>query len=299
MTLSARQNHRQHETHEGWRLPRALRTCRVVVANICAVFILALSVGAAQQAAPQKPFEPTVGQPGKDVVWVPTPPELVDKMLEMAAVTPEDVVMDLGSGDGRNVIAAAKRGARAVGVEYNPDMVALSQRLALEAGVADRATFIEGDMFAADVSNATVLALFLLPDNLDKLRDKFLRMRPGTRIVLNTFGIHEWEADVTEKIEGNCASWCTAMLYIVPAQVAGTWKLPQGELMLNQQFQMVSGTLSSDGKSVPISSGRLHGDHITFTVADTEYSGKVVGDRIEGVATTGGYRQNWTAARGQ
>lgn len=271
----------------------------VVRAVVVGLVLAAPGVSWAQQAATQKPFEPTVGQAGKDVVWVPTPPELVEKMLDMAAVTPQDVVMDLGSGDGRNIIAAAKRGARAVGVEYNPDMVALSQRLAREAGVADKATFVEGDMFAADISNATVLALFLLPDNLDKLRDKFLRLRPGTRIVLNTFGIHEWEADETEKIGGDCASWCTAMLYLVPAQVAGTWKLPQGELMLNQQFQMVSGTLTSGGKSVPVSSGKLRGDHITFTAGGTEYTGRVAGNRIEGVAVAGGNRQSWSAARGQ
>jgi precorrin-6B methylase 2 len=254
---------------------------------------------ATQPAAPQKPFEPTVGQAGKDVVWVPTPPELVEKMMDMAAVTPRDVVMDLGSGDGRNIIAAAKRGARAVGVEYNPDMVALSERLAREAGVADKATFVRGDMYEADISNATVMALFLLPDNLTKLRDKFLKLKPGTRLVLNTFAIPEWEADATEKIEGDCVSWCTSLLYYVPAQVAGTWKIPQGELTLNQQFQMVSGSLSTNGKPIPISNGKLRGDQLTFSVDGTEYTGKVLGNRMEGVAVAAGNRQNWTAARGQ
>jgi SAM-dependent methyltransferase len=191
---------------------------------VALALLIAPSLAAAQTAQAQKPFEPTVGQAGKDVVWVPTPPELVEKMLDMAKVTPSDLVMDLGSGDGRNIVAAAKRGARAIGVEFNPDMVALSRRRAQEAGVADKATFVEGDMFTADISKASVMALFLLPDNLDKLKDKFLALRPGSRLVLNTFGIHEWEPDVTEKIEGDCASWCTAMLYIVPAQVAGTWK---------------------------------------------------------------------------
>jgi SAM-dependent methyltransferase len=215
----------------------------------------------------------------------------------MAAVTPNDVVMDLGSGDGRNIIAAAKRGARAIGVEYNPEMVKLSERLAREAGVGDKASFIQGDMFEADISGATVLALFLLPDNLDKLKDKFLRLRPGTRIVLNTFGVHNWEPDVTEKIGGSCQSWCTSMLYIVPAQVGGTWKLPQGELLLNQTFQMVSGTLTSSGKSVPIASGKLRGDQITFTAAGVEYVGKVAGDRIEGATAVNGARQTWSAMR--
>lgn len=260
----------------------------------------AIAAAAPQQPPaqqPQKPFEPTVGQAGKDVVWVPTPPELVEKMLDMAAVTANDVVMDLGSGDGRNIIAAARRGARAIGVEYNPDMVKLAQQHAREAGVGDKATFIEGDMYEADISAATVLALFLLPDNLDKLKDKFLRLRPGTRIVLNTFGIHHWEPEATEKIEGTCQSWCTSMLYIVPARAAGTWTTPQGELLLNQEFQMVTGVLTAGGKSVPLASGKLRGDQITFTAAGAEYTGKVSGDRIEGTVAADGKRQAWTAAR--
>jgi precorrin-6B methylase 2 len=242
------------------------------------------------QAQQPTPFEPVVGQPGKDVVWVPTPESLVEKMLDMAAVTPQDVVMDLGSGDGRNVIAAARRGARAVGFEFNPEMVALSNRKAKEAGVSDRAMFVEGDMFVADISNATVMALFLLPNNLEKLRDKFWNLKPGTRMVLNTFAIPEWEPDVTEKIEGDCMSWCTSLLYYVPAKVAGTWKTPQGELMLNQTYQNVTGTLTTKGQAIAVA-GRLKGDAITFTAGGTEFRGRVVGDRIEGA--------NWSAVRGE
>ena len=152
------------------------------------------------------------------MVWVPTPPELVEKMLDLAKVSSGDYVIDLGSGDGRNVIAAAKRGARALGVEFNPEMVALSTRLAAEAGVADKAKFVEGDMFEADFSEATVLAMFLLPDNLDRLKPKMAKMRPGTRIVLNTFGVPGWKPDVTERIEGSCSNWCTALLYTLPAK---------------------------------------------------------------------------------
>jgi precorrin-6B methylase 2 len=258
--------------------------------------VLSATVARAQEAQ-AKPFEPSVGQAGKDVVWVPTPPELVEKMLDMAAVTPQDVVMDLGSGDGRNIIAAAKRGARAVGVEYNPDMVALSQRLAREAGVGDKATFIQGDMYEADISQSTVLALFLLPDNLRKLTDKFLKLKPGTRLVLNTFGIPDWEADVTETIGGTCPSWCTSLLYIVPAQVAGTWKLPQGELTLTQTFQKVAGTLTAGGAPSSITNGKLRGDQLAFAVGGTEYTGRVVGDRIEGMALNGSGKQSWTASR--
>jgi SAM-dependent methyltransferase len=151
-------------------------------ACLLALSVVVLSGAAASAQTAQKPYEPEIGQGGKDVVWVPTPPALVvDKMLDMASVSKDDLVMDLGSGDGRNIIAAARRGARAIGVEYNPDMVALATRLADEAGVSGRATFIEGDMFTADISKATVMALFLLPDNLEKLRDTFLALAPGTR----------------------------------------------------------------------------------------------------------------------
>jgi SAM-dependent methyltransferase len=239
-----------------------------------------LCVAAAAEAQ-QKPFEPTVGQAGKDVVWVPTPPELVDKMMDMAKVGPADIVMDLGSGDGRNIIAAAKRGATAIGVEYNPDMVELSNRLAKEAGVSGKASFIQGDMYTADISKATVMALFLLPDNLRKLTDKFMALKPGSRLVLNTFAIPEWEADVSETIQGECVSWCTSLLYFVPAKVAGTWKTPQGELTLNQAFQNVTGTLTSNGKSVNVT-GKLRGEEITLNAGGTTLSGKVKGDRIEG-----------------
>ena len=249
----------------------------------------------AAQAQTTQTYEPTPGQAGKDVVWVPTPQELVEKMLDMAKVTPQDVVMDLGSGDGRNIIAAAKRGAQAIGVEYNPDMVALSRRRAKEAGVSDRATFVEGDMFEADVSKATVLALFLLPTNLDKLAPKFLNLKPGTRIVNNTFNVTGWEADESETIGGSCSSWCTSMLNIVPAKVAGTWRVGSSDLTLTQDFQKFSGTLGSE----TISEGRLRGEQITFKVGTAQYTGKVSGDRMEGTATLNGKSQSWSAVKGK
>jgi len=264
------------------------RSQRLMRMRQAVAFCALLTLPAATALAQQKPFEPVVGQAGKDVVWVPTPPELVEKMLDMAQVTPQDIVMDLGSGDGRNIIAAAKRGATAVGFEFNPDMVALSNRLAKEAGVAGKATFVEGDMYAADISKATVMALFLLPDNLRKLRDKFLDLRPGSRLVMNTFAIPDWEADVSETIQGDCMSWCTSLLYFVPAKVAGTWKTPQGELTLTQTFQHVSGTLAAGGKTVPVS-GKMRGDVMTLSAGGAELSGKVTGDRIEG--------NNWVATR--
>ena len=158
---------------------------------------------------------PYVGQPGKDVVWVPTPEVLVEKMLDMAKVTKDDFVMDLGSGDGRNIIAAARRGARGLGIEYDHGLYQVAVENARKAGVADRARFIEGDMFEADISKATVLALFLLPDNLQKLKPKFERLKPGTRIVTNGFPIDGWVAKETGTAQGDCGSWCTAYLYIV------------------------------------------------------------------------------------
>jgi SAM-dependent methyltransferase len=221
-------------------------------------------------------------------------------MLDLAKVTASDFVMDLGSGDGRNVIAAAKRGARGVGVEYNPDMVELSRRLAKEAGVADRATFVEGDMYEADISKATVLALFLLPSNLDKLKDKFLALRPGSRIVLNTFLVTGWQPDVSERLEEGCETWCTAALYIVPARVAGTWRFEGGEFVLTQEFQMLSGSGSnSSGVTTAISEAKIKGDEITISAGGATYTGKASGDRIQGTVHPrgGGTPRPWNATR--
>src|SRR5687767_7399323 len=185
----------------------------------CALLALAFAAPGHAQT-PAAGTEPYVGQPGKDVVWVPTPPDLVEKMLDMAAVTARDYVMDLGSGDGRNIIAAAKRGARGLGVEYDPNLVQVSRRNAAEAGVGELARFVEGDMFEADISKATVLALFLLPDNLDKLKGKFERLKPGTRIVTNGFPIEGWTAKETATVEGDCGPWCTAYLYVVGESIS-------------------------------------------------------------------------------
>src|SRR5690348_16548402 len=171
-------------------------------------------------------YEPYEGQAGKDVVWVPTRPALVQRMLDLANVTERDFVVDLGSGDGRMVIAAAKRGAQALGVEYEPEMVALARRNVAAAGVAERAQFIEGDMYQADFSKATVLALFLLPANLRRLSPKFLALAPGTRIVSNTYRIDGWDEETYSELGGECLSWCTALLYLVPAKADGVWRLP-------------------------------------------------------------------------
>jgi SAM-dependent methyltransferase len=177
---------------------------------------LCTSLGHAQFQIPVQAQDPYVGQAGKDVIWVPTPPDLVERMLDMAGVTASDYVIDLGSGDGRNVIAAAKRGARALGVEYDANLVFVSRRNAAAAGVGERARFVEADMYGFDISQATVLALFLLPENLAKLKPQFEKLKPGTRIVNNGYQIPGWAANEVGVAGGDCAPWCTAYLYIVP-----------------------------------------------------------------------------------
>jgi SAM-dependent methyltransferase len=256
---------------------------------------LSLTVASAYaQAQSANEFQPQVGQEGKDVIWVPTPQALVDRMLDMGKVTAKDYVIDLGSGDGRTVITAAKRGAKALGIEYNPDMVELSKRNAAKEGVSDKASFVKADLFESDFSQATVITMFLLPDINLRLRPKILDLKPGTRIVSNSFTMGEWKADQTVTAADGCVSYCTAYLWIVPAKVAGTWHLPQGELTLKQEFQMISGTLKTSGNATAISNGKLNGDQISFSAGAAEYTGRVSGNAIEGAIKSGG---TWKATR--
>jgi SAM-dependent methyltransferase len=255
-----------------------------------ALLALALIVGGAQSAHAQD-FQPQVGQDGKDVIWVPTPQALVDKMLDMAKVTPKDYVIDLGSGDGRTVITAAKRGSKALGIEYNPDMVELSKRNAAKEGVSDKATFMKADLFESDFSQAQVITMFLLSSINLKLRPKILDLKPGTRIVSNTFDMGDWRADENATLSG-CNSWCTAHLWIVPAKVEGTWKLAQGELVLKQTFQNISGTLKNGANETSLT-GKLNGEQISFNAGGTQYSGRVSGNSIEGSAGA----NKWHATR--
>ena len=256
-------------------------------------FVIAgVAAGASAQTQTAKPFEPQSGQPGKDVVWVPTPQPLVDKMLDLANVTAQDYVIDLGSGDGRTVITAAKRGATAQGIEYNPDMVALSQKNAAAQGVTAKATFAKADLFETDFSKATVITMFLLPSINMQLRPKLLDMKPGTRIVSNAFDMEDWQPDETGTTP-NCTQWCKAMLWIVPAKAGGTWKLPQGDLTVTQSFQMLSGTLGS----TPIANGKLRGDQVTFDAGTSKYAARVNGDTMEGTLTSGGTTSNFKASR--
>ena len=264
--------------------------------KLALIFIFAFSlIGTAgdrlAHAQSTKEFEPQVGQEGKDVIWVPTPQALVDKMLDMAKVTPKDYVIDLGSGDGRTVITAAKRGSKALGIEYNPDMVELSKRNAAKEGVSDKASFMKADLFESDFSQAQVITMFLLSTINLKLRPKILALKPGTRIVSNTFDMADWKPDEDATIPG-CNSWCTAHLWIVPAKVDGTWTLPQGELTLKQTYQMITGSLKNGSAVTPVN-GKLNGDQISFNAGTVSYTGRVNDSSIEGSA--GGNK--WSAKK--
>jgi len=278
------------------------------LAAIGIALIAACSAVLAQ--APAQEFVPEVGQDGKDVVWVPTAHTLVEKMLDMADVKSGDYLIDLGSGDGRTVIAAAKRGAKALGIEYNPKMVELAKRNAAREGVADRASFVQGDIFASDFSKASVLTLFLLPQINLQLMPLILNMKPGTRVVSNSFDMGSWKPDAMAEVTRDCKTYCKALLWIVPARVEGDWQLllagetlaPDYLLKLEQTRQTVSGDLVGGPHAIIRVTGSLKGNEITFTDTDephkVEFKGEVKGDRMEGSSTTLGKPSwRWTATR--
>lgn len=262
---------------------------------ITALGALAIGLAGPVSAADDGDYEPSVGQQGKDVVWVPTGDSLVARMLDMAELKAGDRLVDLGSGDGRTVIAAARRGIPSRGIEYNPELVQLSIRNAQRAGVSDLAKFEEGDIFESDFSEATVVTLFLLPELNLRLRPILLDMRPGTRVLSNSFDMGDWEpderAEVTEK---DCASWCRAYKWVVPAKVGGTWKLNGGELKLTQTFQMLEGTLKRGGQAVAIREARMDGEQIRFDAGGQHYVGTVEGNTIRGTIDGA---QAWRATR--
>jgi len=239
-----------------------------------------------------------VGQAGKDVIWVPTSQALVDAMMKIGKVTAKDVLYDLGSGDGRTVITAAKLGARAYGIEYNPDMVELSKQNAAKAGVSNRASFMKADLFETDFSQANVITMFLLSSINLKLRPKILDLKPGTRIVSNTFTMEDWKEDdsVTVTAQEGCNTYCVAYFWVVPAKVGGNWRLGQSDLVIKQEFQMLSGSLTADGKSIPVS-GRLRGEQLSFTVGGARYDGRVSGNSISGTRKAGNSSSSFSAAR--
>jgi SAM-dependent methyltransferase len=266
---------------------------RLFAATLVAAAVGLLAPAAGAQQYGDDKYQPHSGQEGKDVIWVPTPQALVERMLDMAKITPKDIHYDLGSGDGRTVITAAKRGVQSYGVEFNPDMVALSQRLATKEGVSGKATFIHGDIFQTDFSKATVLTLYLLPSLNVKLRPTILKMKPGTRVVSHAFTMEDWQADQTDTVDGR-----TAYLWIVPAQVEGTWKWSVSgsgprdyELMLRQQYQKVEGVVRLDDKMGQLRDVKLDGDRISFAVVELtggtnpirrDFTGRVNGGAIEG-----------------
>jgi precorrin-6B methylase 2 len=253
--------------------------------QLFASLAVAVSLAAGAPAFAQKEkndFTPSVGQPGKDVIWVPTPQALVDKMLDMARAAPGDYVMDLGSGDGRLVITAAKRGIEAMGVEYDPKMVDLSRRNAEREGVAEKARFVKQDLFKTDLTKASVITMFLLPALNIKLRPKILALKPGTRVVSNSFDMGEWEADEMARLDSasGCEGYCTARLWIVPARVAGTHKTALGQLKLKQEFQKVTGTLTREGREVPVE-GKVVGEEVVLKAGGQELRGRMEGQRLQ------------------
>ena len=255
----------------------------------------------------QPKFEPQVGQAGKDVIWVPTPDEVVDRMLTMAQVTLNDFVMDLGAGDGKIAIAAAKKfGARAVGIEYNPDMVKHANANAQAAGVAGtgagKALIRHGDIFATDFSQATVITMYLLPGLNMKLRPQILSMRPGTRIVSHSFTMEDWDADEISTVDGR-----RAYFWVVPANVQGGWSLDAGgqktELALEQTFQKIQGTVALGVLQAGLRDARLRGFNIAFAYVDTggvrrDFTGRVNGGKMEGsFRDEKGAEGRWTATK--
>jgi len=280
---------------------------RALLKNLAAILAAAALVAAPSAHAQQREFQPQVGQQGKDVVWVPTPDEVVERMLAMAQTRPEDYVIDLGAGDGKIAIAAAKKfGARSLGVEYNPDMVKHAQRNAQVAGILGRAQILQGDIFATDFSQATVLTLYLLPSLNMKLRPQILTMRPGTRVVAHAFNMEDWEPDEVSDVEGR-----RTFLWIVPANVTGRWAMEVNsggnsekfDLRLDQRYQKIEGAALLGSVEAGLREPRLNGPNISFAYVDNkgvrrDLTGRVAGGRMEGsFRADGGQEGRWTAVK--
>lgn len=266
--------------------------------------LLGVALSAAAQSPPADtpstpPYEPQIGQAGKDVIWVPSPDNVIERMLRMAQTTKQDYVIDLGSGDGKIAIAAARNfGARALGIEFNPDMVKLSRENARKAGVADKVEFVRGDFFKSDFGEATVLTMYLLPDLNLKLRPKILALRPGTRVVSHSFNMDEWEPDEMSTLEGK-----RAYFWVVPAKVSGVWTLEldggvngQLDLAIEQRFQKLSGYASLGRVHAGLRDGRLDGRRIRFAFVDAAGLGREFAGAVEQDAMQGTYRSDDGAA---
>lgn len=262
------------------------------------VLIVSALVTTAAHAQKRTDYVPQPGQDGKDVIWLPTEETTVDKMLSLAKVTPSDMVIDLGSGDGRTVIAAAKLGAKALGIEFNPEMVGYAKVQAEKAGVGDKVEFRQGDVFETDFSNATVLTMFLLTSINIKLQPKILAMKAGTRVVTNTFTMGDWQPDESATVTQGCTQYCTAHLWYVPAKINGRWTSDDGVIEIQQMFQNFTGTVGAGGSQQSIDGGKLKGAEVTFKVGSVTYSGLVDGDAIKGTKqVAGGSASPWQATR--
>lgn len=264
------------------------RARRALLVVLCSWGVLAF----ANPAASDKPYVPVRGQMGKDVIWIPTPKGLIDKMLAAARVTSSDRVYDLGAGDGIIAITAAREfGAQAVGIEYNPRMADYARRMVQEAGVADKVRIITGDIFKEDFSSATVLTLYLLPELNMQLRPTILRMKPGTRVVSHAFSMGDWEPDETLNHET-----ARGFLWVVPASVEGEWMLSGMEggplrISLRQVLQKIGGSLTRGSSSQPLLGARLRGDELFFQFVTPDrqvhsFSGQVSGGQISGTISS-------------
>ena len=274
-----------------------------IAATITTQFAVAQTV---QREHGDNLYRPQVAQPGKDVIWVPTPDEVVERMLRMAETSASDIVYDLGAGDGKiAIMAASKFGARATGVEFNPDMAALAQRNAQRAGVGDRARIIRGDIFETNFKDANVVTLFLLPSLNVKLRPTLLEMRPGPRVVSHAFDMDDWRADEVTRLDGR-----QMYLWIVPAKVQGRWRIDHPvrgrdaafDLDIGQIYQRIEGDATFGVMRSTISGAQLRGESIAFSLMDaeglrTDYAGIVKGNIIEGSARAGGRDYRFRAER--
>jgi hypothetical protein len=264
----------------------------LIVAAAAALLVLATAADGRTRAECERDYKPQVGQAGKDVIWVPTPDELVNRMLTMAKVTPKDYVVDLGAGDGKIAIAAGRKfGATALGIEYNPDMAKLAQCFVQAEGVTDKVKIIQGDIFKEDFSKATVVTMYLLPELNLRLRPTLLAMKPGTRVTSHQFSMGDWEADETAEIEHR-----TAYLWIVPAQVEGNWtfreeggKTTFGAAM-TQKFQRVSGEAGMGGKMNPLVGASLRGEEIRFAFNDDKGQTRTLTGTVRGSEIVGTLR---------
>jgi hypothetical protein len=246
--------------------------------------------------------------------YVPSPQSVVSDMLRYADVNGNDFLIDLGSGDGRIVLTAAKVfGARGFGVEIKEDLVKRANESAKQQGLADRVKFMKQDLFRTDISQASIITMYLLPDTVNMLRDKFMNeLKPGTRIVSHDYPLTGWipekyvQMDLEEKVQISGVTTTLIYLYVVPAKVAGNWtvRMPPAvsngpaTLTLRQQLTRVSGSAMIDGKEVPLEDVVLRGDKLSFRFAGRkgEFTGQVRGKAIEGMFESDGNKSAWSAA---